>query len=249
MNQLQQFQREAQKLHKRSGAGGPVPFQERKPAVPTEKSKSVEYLEWFVAQLNEFIRKFPKKGESPWMLFEFLQVSVVSMINIDTSVTWVHQGFLFKRKLGAHQGLVRRFFNNHCMKWSKKWAVVYTDGMLYYSDPTKDSPVVLDSLYFDTSLRIRFGPKHSRYPNSPLIKTSTRNWVLKAGSSESFLKVISKLARSVFSSPYIRSNRFSSFSPIRSQNRVKLYHDAVGYYRDLFHIFSNASRTIFITGW
>ena len=50
-------------------------------------------------------------------------------------------------------------------------------------------------------------------------------------------------------SPYVRLNRFNSFSPERLKNNIRCFVNAEQYYKDLFLELETAKFEIFIRGW
>jgi phospholipase D1/2 len=63
------------------------------------------------------------------------------------------------------------------------------------------------------------------------------------------IPIIVDLTKTVIKSPYVQINRFSSFAPVKKNNKVKLYIDGKDYFADLYTAHSNAKDTIFITDW
>ncbi len=61
--------------------------------------------------------------------------------------------------------------------------------------------------------------------------------------------LLKSLYTSLTNSPYVKINRFNSFSPIRSKNFVSCFINGEGYFSDLLRALDNAKFEIFIRGW
>lgn len=82
-----------------------------------------------------------------------------------------------------------------------------------------------------------------------MVNTSSRALTLCCHDKFSTFIVLKVLHKSLSESPYVKSNPYDSFSPVRAKNHAKVFINAEGYFRDLYADLESAQDEIFIRGW
>lgn len=81
------------------------------------------------------------------------------------------------------------------------------------------------------------------------IDTSSRKLSVVASNKLGMMILLKNLHASLANSPYVKINRYNSFSPLRSKNFVNCFINGESYFRELLHDLDNAKFEVFIRGW
>lgn len=133
--------------------------------------------------------------------------------------------------------------------WRARWVAVTNEGICY-TKKLQDTPEgAIDNLFFDRTIKINYGKKYTGNAYGIQINTSSRKLTLLAYSRVSSFILLKCLCQSLSNCPYIKKNRFNSFSPIRTKNYAQVFINAERYYESLLKDLNQAKHEIFIRGW
>lgn len=155
-----------------------------------------------------------------------------------------------KKKAGGRyktSKIVQIFKNNCCNCWHQRYFILSDEGIGY--TPSFGDSFLTDNLFFDTTLRVRYGKNDEREDFEINIVTSSRKLRLLAKDTPDMYDWISGIVDSINNSRYCKLNRFHSFCPVTRSNYAKWYINGVDYYCDLADELERAESKIFITDW
>lgn len=212
-----------------------------------DKKSDKEQLETFELYLKRlFDPAFHEKDPFYWDAHSFIGVSLKTIISpVELELNWIGQDFIMFKN---HKN-IGPFLSNF-YKFKKGWCLYNPRSISIESEPNEIQLTVLHTVSFsDKSMKIRFTdcvlpPSYGIYIESSGIMT-----VIQTKTKEHLLVELMRLTQCFLLSDSLKSNRFSSFSPVRSNNKCKMYIDGEDYFKDLETCLKGAKKTIFITDW
>lgn len=208
-----------------------------------------KFYQNYLKQLVKQPRFFSKLGP----VHSFLQLSGFNQVLGDD---FYYQSFIKKRVGGQYTtNCCMKMIRRVCRSWRQRWFAITGEGICYAKRYEKTSEGIVDMLFFDRSVRIRFGKKFTGedfgrdFLLGIAVYTSSRKLTIRAKDKLQTYMILKALHDSISLSHYILENRFNSFSPVRFKNVANFFINAEGYYRQLFEDLSSARHEIFIRGW
>jgi len=154
-----------------------------------------------------------------------------------------------KKRGGTYRSnkIVQFFRRNVCRCWSNHYFILTNEGLSWINKYTDSN--LQDSVFFDTSLRIRHKSDTDEYKNCIIFITSSRKLKVSLPTQYEMFKWIDFIIEAILANKYCRMNRFDSFAPITENNCAKWYINADKYYHDLSVDLEKAMYKIYITDW
>jgi phospholipase D1/2 len=197
--------------------------------------------------LNKLLKKsktgFPKEKEKVLIFIEATTFRGKEIGKI------IKCGPLQKKAGGRYKTakIVQLFKNNCCNCWHERYFILSDEGIGYTA--SFGNSFLTDNLFFDTTLRVNYGPTAEREEFEIDIVTSSRKLRLLAADTPGMYDWLSGIVDSINNSRYCKLNRFHSFCPVTRSNYAKWYINGVDYYADLADEVERAESKIFITDW
>lgn len=156
-----------------------------------------------------------------------------------------------KKKVGG------QYTTNACMKclrnifsgWRTRWFAVTSEGICYSKKFQETPKGVIDMLFFDRTVKILAGKRHTGLQYGISIYTASRKLTIQADHCLTYFSMLSHLRTSLLNSPYVKLNRFNSFSPVRVKNYARCFVNGEKYFEALFMDLREAKFEVFIRGW
>jgi len=198
-----------------------------------------------ISYLNQLIQH-KQLREKSLVLYDFLEMS---LLQLPQGTKKFKEGYLTKRSGG-------RYKENRCQiycgvlfrRWLKRWCIINNEGIVYIID--NQSSRVRESLLFDQSFQIKYGRKDTGTKRGIILSTSTRKLHLQAEDAFQAIDWISSIEAAVKECPYVQTNRFFSFAPVRpAVAYCKWYVDGEDYFEAVCEALLKAKKEIFITDW
>lgn len=225
-------------------------MQFQSPATGAYKEGNGKFLECYLNKLIKLPKIFTKFNS----LHMFLQISG---LNYTVSDKIFFQGIL-QKKIGGHNttGCFMKCIRGMFSSWRSRYFAISSEGICYAKKYSVTEKGFIDMLFFDRTVKIRYGKRVTGHPFGRVklivglvINTSSRALTICCHDKLSTFIVLKVLHQSVSESPYVRSNPYDSFSPVRAKNHAKAFVNAEAYFRDLHSDFDSAQDEIFIRGW
>lgn len=132
--------------------------------------------------------------------------------------------------------------------WQRRWMVVGTNSIWYYSNYGDHSYMIRDNVKVDSTSMVEWTSISDKGVEFTL-NFSRRKMILSSYCLIEGLNVIHYLTQMFKVNEYCRLHLYESFSPRRKDNRVQFFADGESYFEKVFDIFRLAEREIFICGW
>jgi phospholipase D1/2 len=100
----------------------------------------------------------------------------------------------------------------------------------------------------DFNFNVEHGEAKTGNARVIILSNSTRRLVVSAPDIFTYFDFLYSLKQAKENSPYVKINRFGSFSPIR-KGQAKWYTDGEHYYDDVCKAIWSARNTVYITDW
>lgn len=210
-----------------------------------------KFYEDYLKQLTKQPKFFSKLGP----IHTFLQLSGFNQVLGDE---FYYQSIMKKQVGGGYtRNCCMKLIHKVCQSWRKRWFAITGEGICYAKRYHLTTQGIIDMLFFDRTIKVRFGKKYTGQEFGTCcltnlgiaVYTSSRKLTIKAFSKLQAFLVLKALHTSLSASHYIVANRFNSFSPVRSKNFVNYFINAEGYYSNLYTDLTSARYEVFIRGW
>lgn len=216
------------------------------PRLPAYDEKDEKLIHRLSRYLNDVIEIFSASPDQMEKVNVFLEVA--KLRNEDAGKI-IKNGWCGKAIGGRYKSnkITQFIKNNFAFCWKKKWFILSEEGIGYTNEYNQKE--FRDILFYDTTLRVRFGMKSGDEDTAIVLFTSSRKLKLKVDTTFEMFDWLQALAESISRSPYCKINRYTSFCPITSGNMAESYINAHKYYEDLANDLEKAEHEIYITDW
>lgn len=222
--------------------------------LPGDKCLKIDFFSWsdrnVLVSFAEFLNlllNIPKVVLHLGLLHAFLEISgfqrmISTRFYIQTEITKKRGGYYLHTKCF---NCIKQFFSFY----KSNWIAITSDGVCYCQSISSSLSNIKEMLFFDKTVKVRFGRSTAHGRLGIVIYTSTRKLIWKVKSKLKLFNLLSALNQAILNCPYVSPNRFASFSPPRMNNEVTTYINAEGYYKELMKRLNSAQFEVFIRGW
>lgn len=207
------------------------------------EKESEKNLENFTILLQNFAQNNEIREKSI-QFYDFLEISSLPL----DGPTKFKEGYLAKRTGGRFkENICQIYCGVFCKRWLQRWFIVTQEGIIYSIN--SESTQLREMLLFDQSFHLSYGRQATGTNKGLTIITSNRKLILKAQHFFQALDWISAISEATMKCPYIQTNRYFSFAPIREKNEAKWFIDGEDYMKDLYESLLHSKQQVFITDW
>ncbi|KAF7724121.1 Phospholipase D1 [Apophysomyces ossiformis] len=175
---------------------------------------------------------------------EFLEISAISIVQ---DMGWKgKEGYLENRVNFVTPRICHNIIRPHL--WTKEWVILRDSYIAFCADIASQSPT--DVLLLDKSFTVtnRTPGLLGRYHHHIILANRFRRIEIK-GSKRQVEEWMESIKRVQQESPWVRNHRFGSFSPIRSNAKVKWFVDAEDHFNAVAEAILSAKSDIYIADW
>lgn len=133
--------------------------------------------------------------------------------------------------------------------WNKRYMIITAEGVMYSKAHLKADSFIRENLLFDHHFQLKYGKAETGLARGLNLIYSNRILCVEALDTFGFFDLLAALMEAFENSPYILSNRFKSFAPVRENSYCKHYVDGEDYFHDVCDALLSAQSEVFITDW